>query len=461
MHFKISETVAATDVDLVVRTLEDHVRVLAKDVVRSEQQLIAFGIGPSPVVKNGKDRAVFHAIAVGAATCVTVDVSYQASGLLGGASQDEVVREKILGAFERTRTDLRFRGMEQAPPLMRSVARPVLVVPVVAEAPPIKQVVPAATESASLPAVVKTVAAAPVEVGAAKAFPAGMKVSEARPVAVEPASAKLSDDEMVGVQAAVVKRVEGESAGAAKVAGAEAGGFEARVGSKADGKALTESGEIALANLLRAQKTLDEREAERKTGWGALFLGWVAVIALGSGVGWLVIHPRGVESPTVEQTQSEGSVAEPVGAAADGVAETAVGVGSAAKVEEQDLNAWLLNWAEAMESHDAMAQTAFYADPVDWYFVTPHVGHARLQKILESAIDDNPQSTLKIEKIDIVKQTEDSASVRLVKFLSIHTGNYAPYGQRIKANLKVQRIDGDWKILEEHNLKPVSEDSSQ
>ena len=482
MHFKLSETVEATDVDLVVRTLEGYVRGLAKDVVRSEQQLIAFGIGPSPVAKNAKDRAVFYAERVDAGTNVTVDVSYQASGLLGNVSQDEVVREKILDAFQRTRTDVRYVALGRAP--MRET-RPVAMVempsPVVQEEVLPVEVVESAAHRVA-PEVERLEHPAPVEVGALRAPVAEVAATQSEAVAgagveavrpevilrpVEDGKRAAVSDSRANWTAAPEARAEdskqrvatideGAVAAAVRepvVAGRSGGSGSRRVAAGRESgpnHALREGLELRSFKMpleTFAEESLRGSRGPRVVGWT---LGWLAVLGIAAGVGWRLVTPHRVESPTIVQSQADGTMQDDTGEVGP---EALPPVDAAAKVEEQDLNAWLLNWAEAIESRNAVTQTGYYADPVDFYFLTPHVGHAALLKDVQAAIDADPNATLKIEKIDILKQTENSATVMLVKHFTSHTAQSDGRERRLVVVLKVKRIDGDWKIAEEHNMR--------
>jgi ketosteroid isomerase-like protein len=193
----------------------------------------------------------------------------------------------------------------------------------------------------------------------------------------------------------------------------------------------------------RAPLEIDADEEKRHRGkvWG-----WIAALVLcaGAGAGWVVTHPRNVEAPSASaQTQPESD-------ANGGGLPLPSYIG---KTEEQNLTQWLQNWADAMGSRDAEAQTAFYADPVDRYFRSSNVGHAALLASKRGALENSDAlSTLTVEKIEIVRQTADAASVRLVKHIVTRSPRFGPSEQKVQCQLKLRRIDGSWRIVEEHNL---------
>ncbi len=447
MHFQISEILEATDVDLVVHLLEESLRALAKDVVRTEQELVAFGIGPSPKVKNGNDKAVFHSSAVDAGVCVSVDVNYQASGLLGNTSQNEVVRDKILSAIHEAKTGLRHRSAGPPPPsakrrVEKAVASPVVVeVPVVVEAPVVVE----------QPVVVEKPVVEEKVVVAAKAKEVPAKVAEvvAESVAVAPVAvaAKPASAEVRVTPAASNGAVAAKSVPAAQAA---------KVKPAADLPKLKSALMLREELQLMPMRVPLEGFGEEEKSSGSV-LGWVAVLLLcaGSGGGWVAFRAHKAEVPAVAQTASAGSAAAevdhaPVVEPPEAIAEP----GYVVKVEEPDLTTWVQNWADAMGSRDPEAQTAFYADPVDRYFLTPHVGHAALLESKRAALESREaSSTLKINDVEITRQTPDSASVRLVKRFVSESPKYGPVKQTVRSQLKVNRIDGAWRITEEHDLK--------
>jgi hypothetical protein len=97
VKFELTEIVAVANPDEVLRVLEQQLRFVAGDVVRTKWQVTAYGIGPSPRTVNRRDTTVIEGHAVEGTTVLQVSVTYQASALLGNAPQDDIVRSKIGG----------------------------------------------------------------------------------------------------------------------------------------------------------------------------------------------------------------------------------------------------------------------------------------------------------------------------------------------------------------------------
>lgn len=116
MRFELKERVDVAQTEPVLRSLEFHLRTVAQNVVRAGDQLTASGIGPSPRSVNRNDTTVVQARVESGATLLAIEVSYQASALLGGISQDDVVRSKIVGVLREVRRELGLGEKVQPPP---------------------------------------------------------------------------------------------------------------------------------------------------------------------------------------------------------------------------------------------------------------------------------------------------------------------------------------------------------
>ena len=115
MRFELRERLETAPADAVLRSLEFHLRTVAQDVVRMGDQLAAYGIGPSPRSVNKNDMTLVHARVEAGTTLLAIEVNYQASALLGGISQDDVVRSKIVGVLREVRRELGLRDEVQPP----------------------------------------------------------------------------------------------------------------------------------------------------------------------------------------------------------------------------------------------------------------------------------------------------------------------------------------------------------
>lgn len=119
----------------------------------------------------------------------------------------------------------------------------------------------------------------------------------------------------------------------------------------------------------------------------------------------------------------------------------------------QDVKGWVKDWAAALRTRDARAQASFYADPVDRYLLNSNVDKGQLLKDKQAEIEKRQGSwTVDAENVVVASQTPSDAVVRLTK----HITQEAPPGiireWHIRTQLKLKRIDGNWKITAEQTL---------
>lgn len=119
----------------------------------------------------------------------------------------------------------------------------------------------------------------------------------------------------------------------------------------------------------------------------------------------------------------------------------------------QDVKDWVKAWAAALRTRDARAQVSFYADPVDRYLLNSNVDKGQLLKDKQAEIEKREGSwTVDAEDVVVASQTASDAVVRLTK----HITQEAPPGiireWHIRTQLKLKRIDGNWKITAEQTL---------
>jgi ketosteroid isomerase-like protein len=120
----------------------------------------------------------------------------------------------------------------------------------------------------------------------------------------------------------------------------------------------------------------------------------------------------------------------------------------------EDIRAWVEDWAAAMRTSDAKAQVSFYADPVNRYFLTPDVSRSKLLREKQSDIENRSGLwTFKAEKVEIQRQSESNAIVLLTKHITVKPpSSSSAREQRIKTQLKLKIVDGNWKIISERTL---------
>lgn len=114
MRFEIHETVQTPDPEVVLRALEMCSLEISSEVVRSGDRITLRGVGPSPRSKNIHDTTVFCVNAANNETVIEGEVNFQASALLGEASQQEVVRSKLNELFGQMRAQIQLDSMRVA-----------------------------------------------------------------------------------------------------------------------------------------------------------------------------------------------------------------------------------------------------------------------------------------------------------------------------------------------------------
>ena len=114
MRFEIHETVQTPDPEAVLRALEMCSLEISSEVVRSGDRITLRGVGPSPRSKNINDTTVFFVNAANNETVIQGEVNFQASALLGEASQQEVVRSKLDELFGQMKAQIQLDSMRVA-----------------------------------------------------------------------------------------------------------------------------------------------------------------------------------------------------------------------------------------------------------------------------------------------------------------------------------------------------------
>jgi hypothetical protein len=109
-----------------------------------------------------------------------------------------------------------------------------------------------------------------------------------------------------------------------------------------------------------------------------------------------------------------------------------------------------------MRSRDAAAQASFYADPVDRYFLKSNVSNADVLADKQTDIQSREDLwTFELKHIVIEQKPDSTARVRLVKHIISLSQFAGPQmlEQSIRSQLQLKRIDGQWKITSEQNLR--------
>jgi ketosteroid isomerase-like protein len=110
-------------------------------------------------------------------------------------------------------------------------------------------------------------------------------------------------------------------------------------------------------------------------------------------------------------------------------------------------------WELAMQSRDAGAQTAFYANTVSRYFLRSKVGRDGVLADKQAAIANRKDGwTFKTERVKVERSGDSAATVMLVKHFNVEKDGATATEWFIPSQLKLTREDGQWRIVSERDL---------
>ena len=431
MRFQTTGRVPCEDAEMVLAVLEDRLHTLAHTVVREGRRITLFGLGPSPRAVNPRDKTMIDVSAADGVTKIDADVTFQASAFVGDVPQDEIVLEKLERVFEEIKAELglRARRETQAPvPLLQkvipiesaAVERDVAVASAPEVAEILEEMVGTVAEDVSS-AVVEEAPVAEIEEPPAAAPIA--RVDEQRPVEVVP---------IVVADPMPSAAVEPEP-----IAGAEPSIFLAAETTERAAKRWPATAALGVGE--------EERVERRRTWW--LAAAACAAVAAVLGAPYLLEAHKPSESadrPVPVATQPAPTVAT--------VAAPAKGAKPPLPGEAEDPAEVVKQWGVAMQSRDAAGQAAFYADPVDRYFLQHNVGKDTVLADKQAAIDTRKGSwTVKMERVK-VDRSGDLATVSLVKHFQMQQEGEPASEWFIPSQLKLKRVDGRWRIVSERDL---------
>lgn len=435
MRIQTSEMMSTSDAEMVLRVLEWSFRDVSVEVVRDGSRITVRGLGPSQRTMNRNDIAVVEVVCENHRTVIRVDITYQASALLGGISQDELVRSKLERVLDRVKQELgtdRVR-VEDVPWLADLVSEPE---PGIEPEPMIQPDYVFHQEHT------------------VKAEHGGEPETRGNPeylVEIEPARAEEPAVESEPVpepqpEAPLVPPVVTETVPA-----------EAAVEKPATSSASSSRVEIPMFQTFHPE---DTRTPKR---WGLLATVASMLAAVGLFVAWPylvgLVHERLNPSSTAEESVV-GDTMEGTKLSVDKVPlhepdAITLTTQNASIHSESDPKVWLESWADAMRGQDAGAQAAFYADPVEHYALKSNVSNADVWLDKKNAIQGRPSGwTVTLEDVVVEPRPDESMRVRLTKHISSQPGGGRVSDQFIHSQLKLRKIDGQWKITSEQNLRP-------
>jgi ketosteroid isomerase-like protein len=423
-------------------------------------------------------------------TVVRADITFLASALLGGVPQDDLVRSKLDRVLDRVKMELGTKTVRgETLPVLDAVPHDDENSHRIEESPEIfaepevvtAQKVEAEPEIVAVQAMEAVPAAVAEDV--VEAEPASVVEHEERvsePVYADEAAVVESESvpepvvpepvmEAVAVEAEPVTTVrDGIEAPVAQVVtepivfvtDASPHDSEPVAISEVSRRVepTSQSGERKAVPLFQSFQEEDEKKPR---SWGllatllcmlaavALFLAWPYLVGL--------VHDR--FAPAASASVSEESTADQAVKAPEDKTPIPVPDANAAAVRdaaihnESDPRVWLESWAEALRGQDAAAQASFYSDPVEHYALKSNVSNADVWLDKKNAIQGRPKLwTVKLEDVTLEPRPDESLRVRLTKHFVSQSDGGKVSEQSIRSQLKLRKIDGQWKITSEQNL---------
>lgn len=412
MKLQLDEIVQHPDPDLVLRKLEQYLSEVSLQTVRTEDKLIVSGLGPSFRTMNPKDKTIIRVTSQPDATTLHAEADFLASALVGDVAQDEIVRSKIERAFELVKTELNYDAASHQTPsrTLQAVPTPLDVA--------VEGVAAMAEASSPPPVEVDVILPAPID---RAPDPLSMSSVELEPEQKpEPKLAPKPETQPTPKGSEPAFTVPLRSAAAPSVAEVKA----------------------------------DASSAKRRRS--AILLLLPLLVLLLAAAGYLQHrHSTSSQSPAVPASNTT-SVAIVNKAAAPAPAPpvaAATPAPPASAVTPTDIKAWVQAWAAAISTRDVQTQLGFYATPLDRYFLTPNVSREQLLKNKQAEIDDRKGAwTLRAEDIVVQRHTPTNAVVFLTKHITVKLSSSTIREERIKAQLKLKMVDGQWKITSERTV---------
>jgi hypothetical protein len=391
VRFQTSKTIHAEDSELVLSILETCLRELSLDSVRSGTEIALHGLGPSPRVINRTDTTILRVESKEDQTVITADVSFQPSCLLSDTPQELVVESKLDHIFDQVKGEIEFAQRRR---------------------PSRSQFSTTSSQTRFSAAVIPS-----------PQFEEPPPKTEVSYFAELP-EAKSTAPTMTLELEEEIKPIEDH-------------GREERV--------LVEPGPL--------KSTWVEQAPARATQSGKTIRIIVpTVVCVALLIAGAFYHLR-VPNKSVTLPSPVVGPAPPLNTASALPDKSVVGPAPALVASHVDLRTWLEDLGSAMRTRDALAQSGFYADPVDNYLGKHNVSRAEILSEKQTAIQKRSGLwTVKLEKISLKPSSSDVVSVHLVKHYIAQTRPAQISEQFVPALLQLQRRGGQWKITSETEL---------
>lgn len=425
MRFRTIERVPVEDSARVLAVLEQRLRAMLSNVERDGNRITLLGLGPSSRVVNRHDTTVIDVWATDGVTNIGADVSFQALAFLGATGQEEIMRLKLERLFEETKEQL---DLERRHDKARIARMEALVGGVVATAGPRRPVenrefdAPAAIPSEERPAAI------------AQELSGNEVVTDIAPPEEE------KEEESESLQASIEKNdaiVETTSVAAPPPEAAEIvtepAFFSAAVPVNEKPKPTSHSEAADLVESEDEPHDDGEGRSNRWMVWAVL----AACITAALPFGLHYISALRTGNTTTQNVSASQPVAsappKPVAAA-----------------DPADL---LRQWELAMNSRDASAQAAFYAVPVERYFLRHNVSKEQVEADMQQQIDNRKGLwNMRMEKVKIARNSDNTATVSLLKHYMQREDGKQGKEWFVPSQLKLKSEYGVWWITSERNF---------
>jgi hypothetical protein len=462
--------------------LEDCLRSVSTEIVREGRRITFFGLGPSPRAINRRDTTVIDVDAEDGVTTIGADVSFQASAFLGNAPQDVVVQEKLDRVFDQMRIQLGLdpwaasshpepaisngpvgaaspeAPLEVPPPEDIEPAEEIVVPPMVQPDAPsstsstlLSEQSPESREQPPVEAVPVTEVV--ILTTDPEAEPAAAN-TKPEPEATVPEPARSAS--AIGYESATKKlrRIEPP---AAEVVTRWQSSISAQRESRSATATMLEEEPLETA-VTAPRLLLDESVSDEKDESKSRLLQWSAwaaavVVLVLAPAAWLFLPrhletrtpaPQAQQAPVPVSPQASVSPVPSAPPAPPAPKEPGLSDDPAAVVQE---------WEVAMGSRDAAAQAAFYADPVERYFLRHNVSKDQVVADKQAAIDGRHGTwVVKMERVKVTRPDEAIAKVRLIKHFTVRQDGRLTSEWFIPSQLQLNRLEGKWRITSERDL---------
>jgi ketosteroid isomerase-like protein len=194
----------------------------------------------------------------------------------------------------------------------------------------------------------------------------------------------------------------------------------------------------------------EQEKTSRHLRWSA----WAAavIVLVLAPAAWLYLPshiPDGTS--TVDGTAAAGAAPTP---AAEAPAPTEVPQ-AVAKMpgEDSDPAVVIQDWESAANATDASIQAAFYADPVERYFLRHNVRRDQVKADKQASIDKRKDGwSVKMEQVKVTRSGNKPARIRLIKHFKVEENGRLASEWFVPSVLEMTRTNGKWQITSERDL---------